>query len=96
MEREGRGGVEGGGEPPRRVLDYVKEREEKDLFLEKYFGNCSELEKPDPHQRYVACFQYKGMEEEKLTERYMMEEILVGCIDVIRSDVLAVIMPPGL
>lgn len=29
-------------------------------------------------------------------EWYMMEEILLGCLNVIQSDVLAVIMPPAL
>ncbi|KAL8199309.1 UNVERIFIED_CONTAM: hypothetical protein K2H54_040022 [Gekko kuhli] len=65
---------------PRRTLDYDRERYYDDKFLEEFFSELEEEDEPDPRQRYVIRFRYKGVEADKLTEEYTIGTLVLNIL----------------
>ncbi|KAL8204164.1 UNVERIFIED_CONTAM: hypothetical protein K2H54_068410 [Gekko kuhli] len=74
---------------PRRTLDYDRERYYDDKFLEEFFSELEEEDEPDPRQRYVIRFRYKGVEADKLTEEYTIGTLVLNILGIPKSDILA-------
>lgn len=84
------------GEAPHKLFNCDKEEKEDEELLEDFFEEKAEMEDYDPRQRFVVRFRYKGLDPHKLTERYLIETIILGALQVPKPDVLAVIRLQGL
>ncbi|KAL8205106.1 UNVERIFIED_CONTAM: hypothetical protein K2H54_000043 [Gekko kuhli] len=81
---------------PRRDFDFVQARREDEELFEAFMEDMFEQEDEDPRQRFVIRFRYKGRDPYKLTEKYMVKDLLLTYFGLDKNDILAVIMPPGL